>query len=539
MRDLINILDSITESRGLSGRVPGAVYKRGDAQDDQIVFQNLTFYPKVGQYATKEETEAAFDQVQRQVKHPIEKVNQASNSNRAFGIATFDTAVGTRYLAKFAKEIKPVFDSNKFFQTDDIPGGFSQADARGSKEKAGYKPSDVLTDLKKQTPASILAQIGEKFTPDSSEYRAAETIMNSPTFPVSVDGTGIDFTGFRDYFCEMLQPCVLINGGQVKGNAGEAAALFMGRNGFAGCTVSFNANVSGNLYDSLLVSPEGRQIKLSSKGATGAKASSVNLLIALRELEAAGMPEFAQNYPEVVDILNTIDRGDHNSGPLNLAVQYGIITKDEITQVMSLKQSAGDPKFNIDKTDLSDNLKQLYHDRTAENPSKVVPLNHLVASIAYKVCDEINLKTNFSDAASDILNHSAFVQMYTDATKSKDGQIIVKGFRTIWPGKLFSEVTLEAQKSYSSTSSSGGKLVFGINEKPQAIPNVEKAATTDAPGASQAGELVDYMGPGVSTDTLDAETDKKRLTGPGAKAAKQSQAVKMTKDVLGRNVRKR
>ena len=539
MRDLINLIDAIVESRGLSGRVPGAVYKRGETQDDQIVFQNLTFYPKVGQYATKEETEAAFDQVQRQVKHPIEKVNQASNSNRAFGIATFDTAVGTRYLAKFAKEIKPVFDSNKFFQTDDIPGGFSQADARGSKEKAGYKPSDVLTDLKKQTPASILAQIGEKFTPDSSEYRAAETIMNSPTFPVSVDGTGIDFTGFRDYFCEMLQPCVLINGGQVKGNAGEAAAVFMGRNGFAGCTVSFNANVSGNLYDSLLVSPEGKQIKLSSKGATGAKASSVNLLIALRELEAAGMPEFAQNYPEVVDILNTIDKGDHNSGPLNLAVQYGIITKDEIPQVMSLKQSAGDPKFNIDKTDLSDNLKQLYHDRTAENPSKVVPLNHLVASIAYKVCDEINLKTDFSDAASDILNHSAFVQMYTDATKSKDGQIIVKGFRTIWPGKLFSEVTLEAQKSYSSTSSSGGKLVFGINEKPQAIPNVEKAATTDAPGASQAGELVDYMGPAVSTDTLDAETDKKRLTGPGAKAAKQSQAVKMTKDVLGRNVRKR
>ena len=539
MRDLINLIDAMVESRGLSGRKPGAVYKRGETQDDQIVFQNLTFYPKVGQYATKEETEAAFDQVQRQVKHPIEKVNQASNSNRAFGIATFDTAVGTRYLAKFAKEIKPVFDSHKFFQTDDIPGGFSQADARGSKEKAGYKPSDVLTDLKKQTPASILAQIGEKFTEDSSEYRAAETIMNSPTFPVSVDGTGIDFTGFRDYFCEMLQPCVLINGGQVKGNAGQAAALFMGRKGFAGCTVSFIANVSGGLYDSLLVSPEGKQIKLSSKGATGAKASSVNLLVALRELEAAGMPEFAQNYPEVVDILNTIDRGDHNSGPLNLAVQYGIITKDEITQVMSLKQSAGDPKFNIDKTDLSDNLKQLYHDRTAENPSKVVPLNHLVASIAYKVCDEINLKTNFSDAASDILNHSAFVQMYTDATKSKDGQIIVKGFRTIWPGKLFSEVTLEAQKSYSSTSSSGGKLVFGINEKPQAIPNVEKAATTDAPGASQAGELVDYMGPGVSTDTLDAETDKKRLTGPGAKAAKQSQAVKMTKDVLGRNVRKR
>ena len=60
MRDLLNLLDSLTESRGLSGRKPGAVYKRGDTADDQIVFQNLTFYPKVGQYASKEETEVAF-----------------------------------------------------------------------------------------------------------------------------------------------------------------------------------------------------------------------------------------------------------------------------------------------------------------------------------------------------------------------------------------------------------------------------------------------------------------------------------------------
>ena len=156
-----------------------------------------------------------------------------------------------------------------------------------------------------------------------------------------------------------------------------------------------------------------------------------------------------------------------------------------------------------------------------------------------KVCNEVNLKTNFSEAAADILNHSAFVQMYTDASKAKDGEFVIDGFRTIWPSKLFTEVTLEAQKSYSSTSSSSGKLVFNINKEPKAIPNVEKAETTDAPGDSKAGELGDYMGPGVSADTLDAETDRKRLTGPGARAARQTQAPRMTKDVLGRNVRKR
>ena len=504
MRNLLDIIDNmtLTESRGLSARKSGEVYSRGDTADDQITFQSLTFYPEVGSYETLDQTIEAFDRVQAQAGHPIEKINQPSAALKAFAIAAFDTAVGTRYLAKFAKEIKPVRTANTFFQTKDIPGEFSQTDARGSKEKAGYKPSDVLKDFKSQTPASILAQIGDKFTEQSTEYQAAATIMNSPRFPVAVDGGNMDFKGFRDYFCEMLQPCVLINGGQVKGNAAKAAEIFMGRNGFSDCVVSFNENVSGGLYDSLLVSPEGKQIKLSSKGAKGAMASSVNLLVALRELEAAGMPEFAEKYPEVVEILKTIDKGNHDSGPLNLAVQFEIITPDEIPQVMSLKEYAGDKNFNIDKTDLSDNLKKLYKERTAEDPSKIVPLNHLVSSIAYKVCNVINLQTNFSEAAADILNHSAFVQMYTNATKTKDGQFVLE-FNTIWPSKLFTEVTLEAQKSYSSTSSSGGKLVFNINKEPKAIPNVEKAATTDAPGSSQAGELGDYMGPGVSSDKLD------------------------------------
>ena len=534
MRNLLNLLDNLTESRGLSARDPGEVYSRGETADDKIEFQSLTFYPKVGSYETPEATMAAFKKVQQQAGHPIEIINQPNAGLRAFGIAAFNTAVGTRYLAKFTKDIKPVRTQNTFFQTKDIPGKFSQTDARGSKEKAGYKPSDVLTNFKSQTPENILAQIGAKFGAESPEYRAAETIMNSPTFPVAVDGANMDFTGFRDYFCEMLQPAVLINGGQVKGNAAQAAELFMGKNGFSDCVVSFNENVSGELYDSLLVSPEGKQIKLSSKGAKGAMASSVNLLKAVQELEAAGMTEFSKKYAETIAILKVIHNGNHDSGPLNLAVQFGIISEAEIPQVMSLAQYAGVKKFDIDNTKLSKNLKKLYKDRTADDPSKVVPLNHLVSSIAYKVCNEINTKTNFSEAAADILNNSAFVQMYTEATKSKDGQFIIQGFRTIWPSKLFTNVTLEAQKSYSSTSSSAGKLVFNINKEPKAVANTENSSTTDSPGDNEAGEMVDNM----SADELDAVSNK-RLTGPGARAAKSQSEPKMSADVLGRERRSR
>ena len=505
MRNLINIIDTVSESRGLSARDPGEIYSRGDSADDKITFQSLTFYPEVGSFESSQDMMTAFDAVQKKVGHPIEFVN-LPGANRAFGIAAFDTAVGRRYLAKFAKEIKPVRTQNNFFQTKDIPGGFSQTDARGSKEKAGYKPSDVLTNFKSQTPATILSQIAAKFGKNSDEYRAAVIITTADAFPVSVPAGNMDFAGFRDYFCEMLQPCILINGQPVKGNAAKAAEVFMGGT-FSDCVVSFNQGVSGGLYDSLLINPDGKQIKLSSKGAKGAMASVVNLLKSARELESAGLTDVVKPYGEVLEILNIIDRGDHNSGPLELAVMLGIITQADAEQVMTLKTAAGQKEFNIDKTDLSANLKKIYKERTAEDLNKVIPLNHMVASIAYKVCNEINTKTNFSDAAADILNNSAFVQMYTEAKKVKD-EFVIQGFTTVWPSKLFTTVTLEASKSYSSTSSSGGKLVFNINKEPRPEANVERSATTNAPGDSQAGELVDYIPPRSSVKAA-PELEKK------------------------------
>ena len=494
MRDLINLIDTkLTEARGLSARQPGEKFSRVGSKDDQdtVVFQGMNFYPEVGRYDTTDELTKMFDRLQKQVGHPIEKINQPRNNGGAFAVAQFDTAVGRRYLAKFANEIKPVRTQNTFFQTVDIPGNFSQVGARGSKEKVGYKPSDVLTDFKSQTPSSIIAQIGAKFGTESTEYRAAVIFNKSTTFPIVVPAGDMDFAAFRDYFCEMLQPIALINGMPVKGNANKAAEIFLDGT-YSDCVVSFDENPGGKLYDSLLINPAGKQIKLSSKGAKGAMASSVNLIRSVRELEAAGMTQFREQYADVIDILETIDKGSHDSGPLNLAMQQEMITPDEAQQVMTLKQYAGQPNFDIDKTDLSDNLKAIYKERKADDPSKIVPLNHLVSSIAYKVVNDINMNTNFSDAAADILNNSAFVQMYTEAKKKGD-EIIIQGFTTVWPSKLFTEVTLEAQKSYSSTSSSAGKLVFNINKEPRAELNVEKDAVTDAPGPSQAGELVDYI----------------------------------------------
>jgi hypothetical protein len=95
------------------------------------------------------------------------------------------------------------------------------------------------------------------------------------------------------------------------------------------------------------------------------------------------------------------------------------------------------------------------------------------------VANLINTKTNFSDAAADILNHSAFVQMYTEAKNDKKaGTFVITGFNSIWPSKLFTEVAITATKSYSSGKSSKGSFNFDINKEPKAVANVDQANDT-------------------------------------------------------------
>ena len=52
MRDLLNLIDNLTEARGLSARVPGETFNRvgGDTADDMITFSDMTFYPPIGSY---------------------------------------------------------------------------------------------------------------------------------------------------------------------------------------------------------------------------------------------------------------------------------------------------------------------------------------------------------------------------------------------------------------------------------------------------------------------------------------------------------
>ena len=196
MRDILNLIENILdETSGLSGREPGERYiKTGsDNPDDAIIFKSLTFFPEVGGYESLEQTQKAFDAVQKKVKTPITILTQPRGDMRAFGIAEFETTKGPWYLAKFAKDIKPVRTANKFLQTTDIPGSWTYDTGRAKKETVGYKPSQVLTDQKSQTPSSIVAQITKHFGKKSYEAKAAAIFAQATAFPIVIPAGNMQF----------------------------------------------------------------------------------------------------------------------------------------------------------------------------------------------------------------------------------------------------------------------------------------------------------------------------------------------------------
>jgi hypothetical protein len=86
------------------------------------------------------------------------------------------------------------------------------------------------------------------------------------------------------------------------------------------------------------------------------------------------------------------------------------------------------------------------------------------------VKEYINEKTNFSKAASDILNNGALIQIYSNV-KNMGGKIILFPFQTQYPSETITGVVMDATTRYKSTAING-KLGFQIlknGAKPEPI----------------------------------------------------------------------
>ena len=485
MRDLLNLLErTLTESVGLANRKPGDRW--ANDQGHELIFSDLSFYPESGAYNTPQEIAQAIQQVAQQIgvsPTDITWSNQPKGA-LAFAIAHFvDEANKDYYIGRYLRSISPNRAENNF--PNDLPGGYRLQSQTAKKERSGYKPTDVLTDLNDQTPDSIYAQVVAKFGDTSDEARAMALFMGADTFPVNIPLGNMNFPAFTNYFCELLQPMALVMGKPTTGNGAEAEAKFMSEGGFTSSTITFGGSKTGGLTDSTLTNPAGQSIGVSSKAKAGAKASASNLEDKVKEMSSdPDGRKLLKKYASSVALLKTISSGGYIDGPLDLAVEFKMITPDEKEQVKSLRKLG--PQEIIGQKLLSKRLEKIYASRQGGDPSKSIPFYHMLAAIAFQVADYVNKNTDFGSAASAILNFGAFVQVYTYA-KQAGSNIVLNKFEVKYPSEAVTSVLLSAAKTYYSTGNKGN-FTFQIlkNDATPADVEVDDNETDTKPDVSVA-----------------------------------------------------
>ena len=490
MRDILNLLDSVlTEGVGLANRQPGDIFK--NAQGEVIEFQGLTFYPKVGNF----ENSAEMFKVIQDLGLNIHWVNNAKSGGAsptdAFGVATFTTQDGQEYyLGKYFTDIKANRRDNKF-EHDKIPGGFTYASGRGASENAGYQPSQVLTQFEDNTPESIAQQIITKFGPDSDEARAIEIFIAARDFPVTIPAGNMNYNAFSVYFCEMLQPIAFVKGMTVKGNAQECVDLYFGPGQtMIGSAIGFNSGKGGLLSDSRLTNSDGNSINISTKNASGgAKASAQNLKIEFDKLKSTPKgAKLLKKHESALQIINFFAGEAHYSAPLEIATLAKIITPNEAAEIMTLKNSKlglGEDPGEI----VSQKLIGWYNEHLAAWKKPVVPIHAMMLIIAKKVVNYVNTKTNFSSAASEILNNGALIQVNTMIKKSGDN-FIFEGLKSHYPSQAVTGVMLSTEKAYWNTGAQGNmpfKILFNGTPPTKDVdvdsPSSEPVAVSDQDSA--------------------------------------------------------
>ena len=490
MRELINLL---TESRGLGARRAGEEFVSVDNPNDKIYVNSVTFYPEDRPaYDSYEEMASALQQIVHSIPGAaVDLIGRFKPSNLAFGIAVFDRADGTRlaFVKPFtAKAMDPT--ANNWDNQTGIPG-FRYNSKAAAKTQAGMTPQDILSQPSDLDAQSLVDQIVARFGDGSPQALAAQAVAAGQPFPIVVPAAaGESFSAFTDYFCELLHP-IALQTGQYTGNAATAAENFLAGNSYADCTINFGKEKTEGLSDSILISPSGQKIKVSSKSGQGAAASAKNLVDAANEV-ADSNPKLVKKHKDVIELVRGMVQAGQAGAPLELGVKYGIIDEDDANDIRNFKKL---PKlYSLEDAEYlySPRMRKLVKERMPKDTENINVYYHCMAVVAHKVAEYVNEHTNFSAAASEILNNGALVQVYTKA-KETPTEWILQGFDTVWPGNSVTGVKFSAGKTYYSTGIKGN-FTFKIL----------KNGATDL--ADETGEV----------DNMAAAEPKKKLKSPSA-----------------------
>ena len=296
--------------------------------------------------------------------------------------------------------------------------------------------------------------------------------------------------------------------------------------------INFPSKANTNIADSYatITNPTtSHSLNISSKGTGGGAAPAIS---GLKISDDIKRNRKLKNAVEFIEICQSTDR---SGGPSTISQAFNAMDLIYQTNPASLPKkfhkflpfSTTSPDLqarcvqSIRNKDYS-SLPKKYSDLLSYVDSdKATDGGIIVYTIKKFVADAINNKNGIPEFRDTILQvlEMNFIQQYTDYN---NGEL---SFETQWPAKLEGDVSIENKSSAISPTDGGFSFKLGRPD------DVDPLADLGQPGDQDNNVELD-------TDDLDAVTDK-RLTGPGARAARAKNEPKTDVGTLGRESRTR
>jgi hypothetical protein len=202
------------------------------------------------------------------------------------------------------------------------------------------------------------------------------------------------------------------------------------------------------------VSKKGAVLGISSKGASGANASSANIWSAIVKAQQNNRSDLLEEHADMIDIMQVINDNSAEEGPLKLALRFELITTKLANEIRSVVQ-----KDLTESSKLSKAAQALFNEYGSKQDVPGFKVGYvLIANVAKNVSKHINLIPSFGEGCLAFLNQASILQVYTQA-RVQGNNVAVTGFSAIYPPEYNGTVYLDAGKSYFSSRISG-KISF-------------------------------------------------------------------------------
>ena len=460
----------LIESRGFAARQAGDSFVDPENREDVATFQELELLPADDiSYPTNSDFQEAYQKWKADAEKTssVYEINEPRSVMRAAYIVGMTTPRGEEKYVLFTKDNRTVtgkLTSIPPHVINPTHGGYVLNRSTSLSERAGLKPSDILSGRRLVLPKDVAALLeparataGDAPVEQMQEYLTALANKKGANFVIK---GGAEFASLHQkYLGEWAAPIALITSQfEPLDQLVELQDSMLEGNSIRKGKIAYNTNPTETLFDSTVV-VEGLEIAISSKAhkSGGAAASLQGLYDTMQNKSDDFDPQFWEDprHKRFKHIVSTIINNSAIDGILKLAEEEKITPASDVSRIKDAIRNQATEDFTVKTQRLLANYS------ANENHPMYNLGRHALASVARALSKKYN-DEDYTDVAKAILNHSNVVQMsFVTGVKGKD--LVAKTFKLIWPPKFEGKIKFWPGKNYMATETKG-KLCFKIGK---------------------------------------------------------------------------